>query len=172
MKGREQAVLLLLSTLISLNFVLFRFFFTVGWSRETRWSYSLFLSVRIMLVSKLLQDSITLFDNYALVIAFENSSHILDENQNHLTIQDILLSCFLVVFFFVVIGRGAVSLILRPWLLFFFLIFLFRLTFPDICLYMPCKNGGTCVSDYINGKYTCRCPDGFYGDTCRLGKKA
>ena len=39
-----------------------------------------------MLVSKLLQDSITLFDNYALVISFENSSHILDENQNHLTI--------------------------------------------------------------------------------------
>ena len=123
MKGREQAVLLLLSTLISLNFVLFRFFFTVGWSRETRWSYSLFLSVRIMLVSKLLQDSITLFDNYALVIAFENSSHILDENQNHLTIQDILLSCFLVVFFFVVIGRGAVSLTLRPWFLFFFSLF-------------------------------------------------
>ncbi|XP_022801142.1 lactadherin-like [Stylophora pistillata] len=39
----------------------------------------------------------------------------------------------------------------------------------DGCLYKPCKNGGTCVPDYINGNYTCICPDEFYGDTCRLG---
>nr|XP_058971271.1 uncharacterized protein LOC131797634 [Pocillopora verrucosa] len=39
----------------------------------------------------------------------------------------------------------------------------------DLCLNMPCKNGGKCVPDYINENYTCVCPDGFYGDTCRLG---
>ena len=76
------------------------------------------------------------------------------------------------VIFFDVIGRGAVSLILKPWFLFFFPYFFFRLTSPDVCLYKPCKNGGTCDSDYINGNYTCDCPDGFYGDTCRLGKWA
>ncbi|CAH3162903.1 unnamed protein product [Pocillopora meandrina] len=38
-----------------------------------------------------------------------------------------------------------------------------------VCLSMPCKNGGKCVPDYINENYTCVCPDGFYGDTCRLG---
>ncbi|XP_022810159.1 uncharacterized protein LOC111347166 isoform X2 [Stylophora pistillata] len=40
----------------------------------------------------------------------------------------------------------------------------------DECLrYKPCKNGGTCVPDYINENYTCICPEEFYGDTCRLG---
>ena len=57
-------------------------------------------------------------------------------------------------------------------ILIFFPYFFFRLTSPDVCLYKPCKNGGTCDSDYINGNYTCDCPDGFYGDTCRLGKWA
>ena len=69
MKGREKVVLFLLSSLLSLNFVSF----FRGWLivRDTmillfKGQRLFFLAVRNMLVSKLLQDSITYFNNYVL----------------------------------------------------------------------------------------------------------
>lgn len=44
-----------------------------------------------------------------------------------------------------------------------------RLHGDEYCdLFMPCRNGGTCVNgNYVNGNlFSCICPQGFYGKTC------
>ena len=65
------------------------------------------------------------------MIDFENSSHLLDENQNHSAIKEFYWHVFLWYFFyFYLTGRGVVSLILKPWLLFFFLIVFLWIDFP------------------------------------------
>lgn len=52
------------------------------------------------------------------------------------------------------------------------LVILNATTYPtdvDECsLYAPCKNGGTCVDS--PGSYACRCPVGWTGDNCTVGK--
>ena len=32
----------------------------------------------------------------------------------------------------------------------------------------PCRNGGTCVDQVQGLGFTCRCPEGFEGDDCRI----
>ncbi|KAL9960826.1 hypothetical protein ACROYT_G034331 [Oculina patagonica] len=39
----------------------------------------------------------------------------------------------------------------------------------DACLSSPCLNGGTCISDYTSGSFTCICPSDYYGKVCALG---
>ena len=43
------------------------------------------------------------------------------------------------------------------------------LYYQNECLEFPCLNGGTC--DNTQGSYICRCPRGFTGTNCELGKK-
>ena len=42
------------------------------------------------------------------------------------------------------------------------------LYYRNECLEFPCLNGGTC--DNTQGSYICRCPRGFTGTNCELGK--
>lgn len=37
------------------------------------------------------------------------------------------------------------------------------------CAINPCKNGGKCLP-IAGDDFTCRCPEGFYGDTCEKSK--
>ena len=37
------------------------------------------------------------------------------------------------------------------------------------CSGLPCKNGGTCIQPTNNG-YICKCPIGYTGNNCELGK--
>ena len=47
---------------------------------------------------------------------------------------------------------------------------MYCMLFPDVddCLYNPCMNGGTCIDN--PGSYTCRCPSGWTGVNCTVGK--
>ncbi|XP_078343113.1 uncharacterized protein LOC144628876 isoform X2 [Oculina patagonica] len=38
----------------------------------------------------------------------------------------------------------------------------------DACLSNPCLNGGTCISNYTSGTFTCNCPSEYFGETCAL----
>lgn len=38
----------------------------------------------------------------------------------------------------------------------------------DECEDLPCLNGGTCVNQEPRLRYTCTCPDGYWGENCEL----
>ena len=46
--------------------------------------------------------------------------------------------------------------------------FEFNISDVNECLEFPCLNGGTC--DNTQGSYICRCPPGFTGVNCELGR--
>ena len=59
---------------------------------------------------------------------------------------------------------------IRQFLFFFLFIAVLLFLFTDPCYSNPCKNGGTCISDFIFVK--CKCTDGFTGDRCTTGKQS
>ena len=47
---------------------------------------------------------------------------------------------------------------------------LFYVSDIDECEFSPCYNGGTCFNSF--GSFTCECPPGWQGPTCRNGRSS